>query len=233
MAALVGATLLGAPACVVSPQPLPPIVPTIDVAKLSLTSISPTVVLHGAPGAVTADATFSALGITSSKTDSVVVSPDGSFDLTLTDDAAQLYRVEASLDGEHSVPIDLEAPGTAVDGLSIAPASPAYAECLTIDPATVTDRGAVKAGQSQAFAIQLQNGCAEDLTVDDVHLVTAASAFTLSTSAPLSVPAGAVRAVSLAFTPSGEGDFEDVLVLHVAGSAPGFIVVTLRGQGTP
>lgn len=229
--ALVGASLLGA--CVVSPQPLPPIAPTIDVAKLSLTSTSPEVVLHGDAGAVTADATLTALGITSSASDSVVIQPDGSFDLTLTMDAAQLYRLEAEKDGARSVPIDVEAPATAVDGKSIIPASAAYAGCLTVAPATVADRGEVAVGQSQSFAIQLQNGCAEDLTADDLHLVDGAAGFSLTSVAPLTVPAGENRAVSLAFAPSVEGAADDVLVLHFTGSAPGFVVVTLRGDGTP
>ncbi len=223
--------LLGA--CIVSPQPLPPLVPTIDVAKLSLVSSSPDVVLHGDPGAVTPKSTFTALGFTSTETNSVVVAADGSFDLTLTMDAAQLYRLEAALDGERSAPIDIEAPSTAVDGNSLVPATPAYADCLTVAPSLVEDRGDVEAGQSEPFAVQLQNGCAEELIVDDIQLANGSAGFKLSTAAPLSVPAGEVRAISLAFEPSKEGGFQDVLVLHLGGSAPGFIAVTLRGRGTP
>lgn len=231
VAALVGATLLGA--CVVSPQPLPPIIPTIDVAKLSLVSTSPEVVLHGDPGAVTPDATFTALGFSSTTTDSIVVAPDGSFDLTLTMDAAQLYRLEAVLDGERSAPIDVEAPTTAVDGPSLIPAAPAYAGCLTVSPMPVDDRGEVEVGQSEPFAVQLQNGCTEELPVDDIRLADGAAEFALSTIAPLAIPAGEIRAISLAFTPSKAGSFQDVLVLHLGGTTPGFVAVTLRGEGTP
>lgn len=229
--ALVGAMLLGA--CVVSPQPLPPIVPTIDVAKLTLVSTGPDVVLHGDPGAVTPDATFTALGFVSTVTDSIVVAADGSFDLPLTEDSAQLYRLEAILDGERSLPIDIEAPTTAIDGPGIIPASPAYAECLTVSPMPVDDRGEVEVGQSESFAVQLQNGCTEELAVDEIRLANGAAGFTVSTAAPLSVPAGELRAVSLAFSPSKEGGAQDVLVLHLGGTSPGFVAVTLRGLGTP
>lgn len=229
--AAIAAAALGA--CVVSPQPLPPIAPTIDISKLSLTMVDPDVVLHGDPGAVTAGASLTALGFTSSATDAINVQPDGSFDLPLTMDAAQLYRLEAIKDDVRSQPVDIEAPASAVDGNNLIPAVPAYASCLTVTPFPVADRGDVPVGENQAFAIQMQNGCAEDLVADDVHLVDGASGFTVSTAAPLSLPAGQNRAVSLAFKPTDPGVTSDVLVLHFGGSTPGFVVVSLRGEGTP
>jgi hypothetical protein len=153
--------------------------------------------------------------------------------VTLTTDAANLYRLEAELDGALSAPVDVEAPTMAVDGPSIFVASPAYASCLTMSPGAVDDRGDVKIGQTDPFAIQLQNGCGEDLTADDIHLVSGTTGFTVSTTAPLTIPAGQLRAVSLAFAPTGAPLVEDILVIHLGGSAPGFLVVSVRGAGTP
>jgi hypothetical protein len=221
--------------CVVSPQPLPPIAPSIDLSRVSVSTTDTVIQIHGDPGAVTSDATLSALSATTNgQPAEVVVAKDGSFDVSLEADPANLYRMEAELDGIFSAPIDLSVP-LALDAQR-APATVAkapFASCLVVDTGSVVDVGSVRVGDTLPFAVQLQNGCSEDVVADDIHLRFGDAGFVVDTAAPLTIPAGQLRAVSLRFVPTATTASEDLAVIHVTGSEQGFLLVTVRGEGTP
>jgi hypothetical protein len=232
-AIVVAATTHG---CVVSPQPLPPITPVIDVTRLQVTPMVGFIQIHGLPGAVTDGATLSALAATTSgQTAATVVATDGSFDVSLANDPANIYRLEAELEGEFSAPVDVAVADTAFDAQTAAPApvTAPFAGCLVVSPVPVADEGALRIGKSLAFAVQLQNGCAEDIVADDVRLRAGNAGFVLDTAAPLTIGAGTVRSVSLRFEPKATGPTEDLLVVHVTGSEAGYLLVTTRGEGIP
>jgi hypothetical protein len=219
--------------CVVSPQPLPP---SIDVSKLTVDPQTGTIHIHGDARAVTSGASLSLLAATGTGAPSrVQVAPDGSFDALVQPDPANLYQLEASLHGLFSEPVDIAAP-MGFNGFKPGPAQTAaqpYASCLRVQPSPAAELGDVHVGATSSVAIELENGCTQDLAVDDVRLRDGGVGFGLDTQAPLAIPAGQVRAVSLHFTPGSTSSVEDLLIVHFTGTDPGFVLVTLRGTGIP
>ena len=222
--------------CVVSPQPLPPgplTTPLIDLTKLALTDDGTgTLHLHGDPGAVTANSTLSTRGPSApASAVEAAVADDGSFDAEVPSDPANLYRLEAELHGVLSAPLDLTF-SAAADGFGATKAEPPLAGCLTIDPPLVFDAGDVAVGSSTTFAVEASNGCTEDVDLSSLALAFGDLGFEVDSTAPVTIAAGTLRAVTLHFAPSDANPVEDLLVVGVSSpSANGFLLVTLRGQG--
>ena len=218
--------------CVVSPQPLPP---SIDVSKLTVDPTSGTIRIHGNAKAVTGGATLSALAATGTAAATQAhVAADGTFDAVVTPDPANIYRLEASLNGLFSEPVDISVPNVNgfAAGLAEKAAEP-YASCLHVQPSPVAVAGDVHLGATTSIAVDLQNGCAQDLAIDDAHLRNGGAGFGLDTAAPLTIPMGQTQAVSLHFKPATASSVDDLLVLHFTGTDPGFVLVTVRGTGIP
>lgn len=232
--ALLAVAALGVLAsCVVSPQPLPP---SIDVSKLTIDPTSGTIRIHGNARAVTGGATLSALPATGTGAAAqAAVAADGTFDAVVAPDPANVYRLEASLNGLLSEPVDISVPN-GFNGFKAGPAAPVtppYASCLRVQPSPVAVAGDVHVGATAPIAIELENGCTQDLAVDDAHLRDGGVGFGLDTAAPLTIPMGQTHAVSLHFTPGATSSVEDLLVVHFTGTDPGFVLVTVRGTGIP
>lgn len=232
------ALVLGA-ACVVSPQPLPPnhdppVIPIIDITQISISDDGlGNVTITGAPGAVTGESTLSSRGPSDpADVATADVGEDGSFELTAPSDPANLYRIEAELDGELSDPLDLSLVDAADGAGLVMRADPPLGGCLTVDPSLVFDAESTPIGGTSSFAVEATNGCDIDVDLTPLSLAFADRGFVLDEVAPVSIPAGSVRALSLHFTPTSSGAKEDLLVIGVTDPAQqGFLLVTLRGKG--
>ncbi len=160
--------------CVLSPQPLPP---SIDGERLTIELISTdpdrgeidTARIIGAPGAVSpGGAVLHTVNLElANEATELTVAEDGSFEVYLTGQPGQEFRLRAFSEGLWSRPEDIVAP--AEDGPPDSPVRP-LGDCLSLSAPLELGFGPIAQGDITVDTIELTNHCGETLRLDDVRL---------------------------------------------------------------
>ena len=206
-------------ACSLRPQPEPPPAqPDVVPALLSAEPASPAAMtggsLSGAPGAVSPGATLRAYNLDTSQPPSeTIAAPDGSFQMLLDMLPGDEIRLQATLEGARSKPLDV------VIGEIVGVPSPAprpFAACLTT--ADEISFGVLPQGSDVERSVTLSNACEVDITLSAIEMRRPVAGLGVVTDAPpIVLEAGSSYAwtVRVQVPPGTSGEIEDVLIVEV------------------
>jgi hypothetical protein len=224
-------------ACSLRPQPEPPpaqphVVPTLLSAEPASPAAMTGGSLSGAPGAVSPGATIRAYNLdTSLPPSETIAAPDGSFEMLLDMLPGDEVRLQATLDGARSKPLDV------VIGETVgvpSPASRPFAACLTT--ADEISFGVIPQGSDVDRSVTLSNACAVDVTLSAIEMRRPVAGLGVVTDAlPIVVEAGSSYAwtVRVQVPPGTSGEIEDVLIVEVDAPERNRRPVTLRADVEP
>jgi len=223
-------------ACSLRPQPEPPpaqpdVVPTL----LSADPASPAAMtggsLSGAPGAVSPGATLRAYNLDTSQPPSeTIAAPDGSFEMPLDMLPGDEVRLQATLGGARSNPLDVVIGESA--GVP-SPASRPFAVCLTaVDEFSF---GVLPQGSDVERSVVLSNDCAFGITLSAIEMRRPIAGLGVVTDAlPIVLAAGSSYAWTVRVqVPPGTSGIEDVLIVEVDAPQRDRRPITVRADVEP
>jgi hypothetical protein len=218
------ALVLVLPACLGTPQPDPPNM-VVDPSHLFGygTDGPPTVLIQGEAGAVQpADVVLRIYSLDREEPAvDVTPAPDGSFSVEVPGEIGGEFRLQALLDGDRSLPVDV-----VVDGVDrVSPAPRPLTDCLTVSPEWETTMG--PGGEA---TIRLRNDCAEPVVLSRVAIRTPVSAFAVVSPTTLeALPVGAEQPIVVEYVYAVGVPDEELLLVEVSAPVRDRRPITLRG----
>ena len=134
---------------------------------------------------------------------------DGSFQVTLEVPLGDELRLQPILGGERGAPLDLL---RATDGTFVP--SPRH-DCFRIESGLELEFAGVRGGSVETEAVQLENGCDQEASVDSSGTRLGLTAFALGTNLPIVVPPQSSATVLVERDSTVTDEQEDVLFLTV------------------
>lgn len=183
------------------PEP-PALTPALVNRYEGVSPASSEIVIQGAPGAVTANASLRLTNLDSTLPVRVGrAAADGSFLISVTIEVGQELRVQPLAGAVRGTPADY-----LVGSTSLEP-SPRHA-CVELEPSV----GFAGPG---AQAVRVRNGCSDPITLGMPRQRLELPAFALRTVLPIVVEPGATLALEVAFDAAASADTEDALFVDV------------------
>lgn len=181
----------------------------------------------GAPGTVPARATVRITNLDrQTATVATTATPDGSFLAVAVATAGEELRFEWARDGLRSAPADGVVLEKDVGARTIGVRPSPRFDCVVLSPGYALDFSS-----EGARALAIQNDCDAPITLASPRARLGLPDFGASLPSPLEVAAGGQSELSFEFSPTGEGDREDVWFVDVTLEAETLrYPVTLRAE---
>lgn len=219
--------------CVATPMPEPPYLDPLEL-ELVKSEIDPdglfvTVLFRGQPGAAPARATLWVVNYDSqAPAAETAINADGSFELELSDNFGDLWRLQLRDGTRRSTPQDVRLE----DDLSPTPLE--LDPCLELDPQYEIAFGETIVGEPATLELRVNNRCSESIWVDsaDVRLDSTPFERVGFSSAQSILPEGELS-IGVAYTPLGPDEDEEILVLGLGAPLDETRAITLFGRGLP
>jgi hypothetical protein len=230
------ATISFAPACTVSPQPLPPPIDVgIDQSRIALRIEGTTPHLVGSPGAITitpadAEATVDFVNLSHvGPTSAALAARDGSFDLPVSIAPTQTGRLTATARSARSAPVDLYFSDTG-DGLTFGPPRPPLTDCLLIEP-TLVDFGSVSVGSAPLRRdVVVTNRCSEAVALVEVALRPELPPLSVASTPTDPLASQASATVTVTFDPRAAGTVRSNVAFRIDSPTAGTRAVIVTGE---
>jgi hypothetical protein len=188
--------------------------------------------LSGSPGAVSPGATLRAYNLDNSlQPAEVIAAPDGSFKMPLDMLPGDEVRLQATLAGVRSKPLDVVI-GDTIGAPS--PASRPFASCLTTADEISFDM--VPRGSDVERSVILSNACDVDIAISAIEMRRPVAGLSVVTDAPpIVLEAGSSYAwtVRVQAPPETSGEIEEVLIVEVDAPQRDRRPITLRADVEP